>query len=80
MTEYFRRKVIWLFVEKELINEEFARNLLSWRYSGFGAEESDQIADFDPLPDADPDKLDRYKRAWARLLAKVYEVDPLIYL
>jgi len=30
MTEYFRIKVIWLSAEKELINEEFARNLLSY--------------------------------------------------
>ena len=31
MTEYFRRKLIGLFLEKQLINEEFARNLLSTR-------------------------------------------------
>ncbi len=29
MTEYFRRKVIRLFVEKGLIHEDFARKLLS---------------------------------------------------
>ena len=40
MTEYFRRKVIWLFVEKKLINEEFARNLLSWKHSGFSIDNS----------------------------------------
>ena len=36
MTEYFRRKVIWLFVEKELINEKFARNLLLLSRKHFG--------------------------------------------
>ena len=29
MTEYFRRNLIGLFLEKELINEGFAANLLS---------------------------------------------------
>jgi len=29
MTEYFRRIVITLFLKKNLINEDFARNLLS---------------------------------------------------
>ncbi len=38
MTKYFRRKVIWLFVEKELINQDFARNLLSWKHSGFSID------------------------------------------
>jgi len=45
MTEYFRRKVIWLFVEKELINEEFARNLLSWKHSGFSIDNSVRMLD-----------------------------------
>ncbi|MEW5817152.1 MAG: hypothetical protein AB1798_17370, partial [Spirochaetota bacterium] len=45
MTEYFRRKVIWLFVEKELMNEEFARNLLSWKHSGFSLDNSVRILD-----------------------------------
>ena len=31
MTEAFRRRLIWLLVEKELLAEEFARNLLTWR-------------------------------------------------
>ena len=31
MTEVFRRRVIWLLAEKELLSQEFARNLLSWR-------------------------------------------------
>ena len=45
MTEYFRRKVIWLFVEKNLINEEFARNLLSWKHSGFSIDNSVRMLD-----------------------------------
>jgi len=45
MTQYFRRKVIWLFVERELINEEFARNLLSWKHSGFSIDNSVHILD-----------------------------------
>jgi hypothetical protein len=45
MTDYFRRKVIWLFVEKELINEEFARNLLSWKHSGFSVDNSVRMLD-----------------------------------
>ncbi|MEW5817050.1 MAG: transposase [Spirochaetota bacterium] len=45
MTAYFRRKVIWLFVEKELINEEFARNLLSWKHSGFSIDNSVRMLD-----------------------------------
>ena len=35
MTEIFRRRVIWLLVQKELLSDDFARNLLSWRNSGF---------------------------------------------
>lgn len=38
MTEVFRRRLIWLLVEKGLLSEEFARDLLSWRNSGFGYE------------------------------------------
>ena len=45
MTEYFRRKVVWLFVEKELINEEFARNLFSWKHSGFSMDNSVRMLD-----------------------------------
>ena len=39
MTEYFRCKLVGLFLEKELINEKLAgapsANLLSWKHSGF---------------------------------------------
>ncbi|MEE8442050.1 MAG: transposase [Spirochaetia bacterium] len=40
MTEVFRRRVIYLLVEKQLLSEDFARNLLSWRNSGFGIDNS----------------------------------------
>ena len=45
MTEYFRRKVIWLFVEKELINDDFAQNMLSWKHSGFSIDNSVRMLD-----------------------------------
>jgi len=35
MMEYFRRKVINLFLKRNLITMDFARNLLSWKKSGF---------------------------------------------
>jgi len=40
MTEVFRRRLIWLLVEKELLAEDFARNLLSWKNSGFSIDNS----------------------------------------
>ena len=32
----------------------------------------------DPLPDADSAEERAYKKAWARLLSKMYEIDPFI--
>ncbi len=43
MTDYFRRKVINLFLKKDMINEDFARNLLSWKNSGFSIDNSVHI-------------------------------------
>ena len=43
MTEYFRRKVINLFLKNDMINEDFARNFLSWKNSGFSIDNSVQI-------------------------------------
>jgi len=40
MTECFRRRVIKLFIEKKLINQHMADNLLSWRHSGFSVDAS----------------------------------------
>ena len=45
MAEVFRRRVIKLLVERKLINIEFARNLLSWRHSGFSIDNSVRILD-----------------------------------
>ncbi len=38
MTECFRRRVICFFLNRELITEDFASNLLSWRNSGFSID------------------------------------------
>jgi len=40
MTELFRQKVIRLLVKKKLLNHQFARNLLSWKHSGFSINNS----------------------------------------
>ena len=45
MTEPFRRRVIKLLVGRELLNENFARNLLSWKHSGFSIDNSVRILD-----------------------------------
>ena len=38
MVEVFRRRVIRLLVDRKLLNENFARNLLSWKHSGFSPD------------------------------------------
>ena len=43
--EVFRRRVIWLLVEKELLAEEFAIKLLGWKHSGFSIDNSVRILD-----------------------------------
>jgi len=50
MVEVFPRGVIKLLVERALLNEDFARNLLSWKHSGFSIDNSVRILD------------DRYRR------------------
>jgi len=45
MTEYFRRIVLRYFAGKKLLTEQFARNLLSWRHSGFSIDNSVRILD-----------------------------------
>ncbi|TVQ25388.1 MAG: hypothetical protein EA383_08515 [Spirochaetaceae bacterium] len=35
MTELFRRRVIKFLVGQELLNDDFTRNVLSWKHSGF---------------------------------------------
>lgn len=41
--ELFRRKVIKYFKENKLINADFAKNLLSWKNSGFSIDNSVRI-------------------------------------
>ena len=55
MSELFRRLVIKLFLEKKLINESFAQNLLSWKHSGFSVDNSIKIHGND----------DKTREAWA---------------
>ena len=45
MVEVFRRRVIQLLVDRELLNEDCARNLLSWKHSGFSIDNSVRILD-----------------------------------
>ena len=45
IVEVFRRRVIKLLVDGELLNEGFARNLLSWKRSGFSIDNSVRILD-----------------------------------
>jgi hypothetical protein len=45
MVEVFRHRVITLLVQRELLNEDFARNLLSWKHSGFSIDNSVRILD-----------------------------------
>jgi hypothetical protein len=44
LTECFRRRVVGYFVEKGLINKDFARKLLAWKHSGFSVDNSVLIA------------------------------------
>ncbi len=64
MTEFFRRRVIKLLVERKLLNNDIARNLLI----------SLNKIRYEPLSENEEEvDIDARKRAWARLLAKVYE-------
>jgi len=45
MVEVFRRRVIKLLEQRELLNDDFARNLLSWKHSGFSIDNSVRILD-----------------------------------
>ncbi|TVQ41519.1 MAG: hypothetical protein EA384_00185, partial [Spirochaetaceae bacterium] len=45
MVELFRRRVIKLLVDRELLNEDFAGKLLSWKHSGFSIDNSVRILD-----------------------------------
>jgi len=45
MVEVFRRRVIKLLVDRKLLNDDFAKNLRSWRHSGFSIDNSVRILD-----------------------------------
>jgi hypothetical protein len=45
MVEVFRRRVVWLLVEKELLAADFAIRLLGWKHSGFSVDNSVRILD-----------------------------------
>ena len=111
MVEVFRRRVVWLLVEKELL-DELTQHIppkgtqLMRRYGLYSSrikgrwEEMDYVADrapqgwrtehersadsdqtalgFTPLADSQEIDSTARKSAWARLPARVYEVDPLI--
>jgi len=43
MSEYFRRTVLRFFTDKKLLTEQFVRNMLSWKHSGFSIDNSVRI-------------------------------------
>ena len=45
LTELLRRRVIALLVARKLLDRRFARNMLSWRHSGFSVDNSVRILD-----------------------------------
>ena len=45
MIEVFRRRVIGMLMNRGLLKEDFAKNLLSWRHSGFSIDNSVRIFD-----------------------------------
>lgn len=45
LCEAWRRRVVALFLDKGLLNAEFARTLLSWRHSGFSIDSATRIYD-----------------------------------
>ena len=55
-----------------------ARAPEGWRESHTPDASAQDDIGFEPLDDGEEVTVDARKRAWARLLAKVYEVDPLV--
>ena len=45
MTEIFRRRVLALLVDRKVLDDQFARNLMSWKHSGFSIDNSVRILD-----------------------------------
>jgi hypothetical protein len=75
LCEAWRRTVVAFFLDKGLLNREFARTLLSWRHSGFSIESGTRIYDTQarqglcqyiiraPLSLQKLDRLSRYRDA-----------------
>jgi hypothetical protein len=55
-----------------------ARAPEGWRASHAPEASVPEVPGFEPLDDGEEVTVDARKRAWARLLAKVYEIDPLV--
>jgi hypothetical protein len=45
LTEIWRRRVVALFLDKGLLNPDFARKILGWQHSGFSIESGTRILD-----------------------------------
>ena len=45
MTEVFRRRVLALFVDRKVLDDQFAQSLMSWKHSGFSIDNSVRILD-----------------------------------
>ena len=74
MVEVFRRRVIKLVVQRELLNDDFARNLLSWRHSGFSIDNSVRIPD-DSTQESLAEYIARPPRMHARVAAGCDQAD-----
>ena len=45
MSEVFRRRLIGMFVDRKLFDDQFACNLKSWKHFGFSIDNSVRIMD-----------------------------------
>ena len=86
LNELFRRKVLRALRKAERLRPETEQMLLGWEHSGFSVHATEPV-----LPD-DTDRLehlaryitrasmrlDAIGRDWARLLRKIFEVDPML--
>jgi len=60
-----------MLLDKELISEVVVDNLLSWRHSGPERSQTPHRQDDDEF-------TRRARLSWAKLIRRVYEVDPLL--
>ena len=65
-------------MNKKLLNEKFAGNLLSWKHSGY-IPTPQETPGQDSNLEMENVSNKASRRSWAGLVQKVYEVDPLIY-